>query len=889
MDWIKNNRIVAFIIFLFSLIMYTLTVAPTVSYWDCGEFIACSYTLAVPHPPGAPLFLLVGRIFSMIPFVDDIALRINFISVISSALTVMLLYLSIVHLIREWRGRLDTSEDWQTAIFSGVLGSLTFAFSHSFWFNAVESEVYAPSMLCTALLVWLILVWAERSDQPGNERYILMIAYVIGLAIGIHLLNVLALPFVTLIIFYKKFEFTLKNFIINIIITIGLVLLIYPGMVKYLPRIALEWGALGLIVFFIALIWICLWAFNNNKKLITLISISFLLIVIGYSTYATIYIRSNLNPMIDENNPETVENFVKYLEREQYGDHSITNRAKAWKESPHGKEYKSAWEFFWKYQVDKMYLRYFFWQFAGMDRDEENASANQLYYIPFILGLLGVFWQFKNDYKNGLAVLSLFFMTGLAIILYLNQPDPQPRERDYSYVGSFFAFSIWIGLGYAGMIELILGNKKEQIQDVSTKIIRVSVFIVLLLIAPVQMIAKAYESHDRSGRYIAWDYSYNMLQTCAPNALIFTNGDNDTFPLWYLQEVEKVRTDVRVVNLSLLNTSWYIKQLRDLEPTVPIVYNDYQLDHQLGVMKWEKQKCRLKVPLDIADKSTEELRSSTHNLNIKIPDEIIFEVKPTLKFPNGISVLRVQDLMIMNILYANKWRKPVYFAVTVAKSNMLSELQEYFRMDGLALKLVPFKNWQISPENLEKNLVHVYKYRGLSDPDVYHDNNIQGLLQNYRSAFLQLIEYYIRDKNIAKVKELLGVMEEKMPSDLIKWKNNYLKLIRDSYLIVTNPSKIDSLIALNYNEQELTLLGENLYRLEYYKSAGDVFEHLFSLNPSNLQALSFMINIFERTNNYEKGIKYLENHLLVNPKDNNARTKLNMFKEMKKRYSLKSE
>jgi hypothetical protein len=319
MDWLKTNRLVAAGIWVFSFIIYTMTVASTVSYWDCGEFIACSYGLAVPHPPGAPLFLLVGRFFSMIPFVEDIGFRVNYISVLSSTFTIMLLYLSIVHLVREWKGKLEGTSDWQIAIFSGVIGSLTFAFTHSFWFNAVEAEVYAPSMLFTALIVWLILVWSSKSDQPGNERYLLMIAYCIGLAIGIHLLNVLALPFVTLIYYYKRYDFNIKTFMINAFITVGIILFVYPGIVKYLPRVAEIGGAVGLAAIFIFLFAVVFWSINNNKKMISLVFLSVLFIMIGYSTYTTIYIRSNLDPMIDENNPETIERFISYLNREPIG------------------------------------------------------------------------------------------------------------------------------------------------------------------------------------------------------------------------------------------------------------------------------------------------------------------------------------------------------------------------------------------------------------------------------------------------------------------------------------------------------------------------------------------------------------------------------------------
>ena len=877
MDWQKTNRITAALIWLFSFIVYAMTVAPTVSYWDCGEFIACSYGLAVPHPPGAPLFLLVGRFFSMLPFVADIGLRVNFISVLSSAFTIMFLYLSIVHMVREWKGKLVSRTDWQTAIFSGVIGSLTFAFTHSFWFNAVETEVYAPSMLFTALLVWLILVWSERSEEPGNERYLLMIAYLVGLAIGVHLLNVLALPFVTLVYYYKRFPFNFKTFMINIVVTIGLILFVYPGVVKYLPHVAEFGGAVGLALVIIGVFAVVFWSINNNKKTASLLSLSVLLIIIGYSTYSMIYIRSNLNPMIDENNPETIEKFISYLNREQYGDFSITDRAKVWRESPNGKRWKSASDFFWKYQVDEMYIRYFLWQFVGMDKNERDWSAKQFYALPFLLGLLGLYWQFKNDNKNALAVLALFFMTGLAIILYLNQPDPQPRERDYSYVGSFFAFSIWIGLGYAGLMEFIRGKKPatEKENNGSSKVLPVFVFAVLLLAVPILMLARNFDTHSRKGRYIAWDYSYNMLQTCEPNGLLITNGDNDTFPLWYLQEVDSVRRDVRIINLSLLNTDWYIQQLRDLDPKVPIGINDAELK-RLGLVPWKKRQISLDVPKSVSEEFTQEFEAQFHQVNLSVPEKITFEVEPALNTQYG-PVLRIQDYMLLRILNANKWRKPFYFAVTVAKSNMLSELQEYLRMDGLALKLVPFKNWKISPDKLEQNLTQVYKYRGLQDPHVYYDKNIEGLLQNYRTAFLQVIEYYVREGDKEKMTYLLNQMEEKIPSDVIPWTNRYLRLIRDSYALSVGQLSLDSLLSKNYPENDLQIVGENLYRLRLLDPAQAIFEKIYESNPNNVQALSILIDIYDRQKMYDKGVEYLQRWIKDHPADPQAKVKLSYF------------
>jgi len=372
MNMQKTNRLIAAGIFIATSIIYLMTVAPTVSFWDCGEFIACSFKMEVPHPPGAPLYLIVGRLFSLIPFLQDVGFKVNLISVFSSSITVMLLYLVIVHLIREWKGKLEDDIDWYIAIFSGLIGSLTFAFSHSFWFNAVEAEVYAPSMLFTSLIVWLVMVWAEKSEEPNNERYLLMIAYIIGLAIAVHLLNVLALPFVAMVYYYKRYDFELKSFIILVIITAAVMAAVYPGMVLYMPQLALNFGAAGLVGYFILIILATLWAMNNKKHLASFAFLSIFLITIGYSTYATVFIRSNLNPNIDENNPETVENFVKYINREQYGEHNPLDRTNVWKTSPKGKQYKSVGDFFWNYQINKMYVRYFLWQFVGMDDDEVN-------------------------------------------------------------------------------------------------------------------------------------------------------------------------------------------------------------------------------------------------------------------------------------------------------------------------------------------------------------------------------------------------------------------------------------------------------------------------------------------------------------------------------------
>lgn len=872
----KLNRIIAGIIFVFTMVIYTLTVAPTVSFWDCGEFIACSYKMAVPHPPGAPLYLLVGRFFTLLPFSEDIAFRINMISVFSSAVTVMLLYLTIVHLIRQWKGQLVEKSDWYIAIFSGVIGALSFAFSHSFWFNAAEAEVYAPSMLFTAIIVWLIMVWASKPDEPGNDRYLLMIAYMIGLSIGVHLLNILALPFITMVYYYKRYEFNAKSFGIMTAITGVIMIAVYPGMVKWIPLLALNFGAVGLALLFIVIIFATFWAINNHKHLLSFIFLSIFLITIGYSSYATIFIRSNLNPNIDENNPETVENFIKYINREQYGEHSILDRKNVWKTSPNGRQYDSTFDFFWNYQVKKMYVRYFLWQFVGLDKNETDWSFKQLLGIPFFLGLIGIYWHFRRDPKYALAVLALFFMTGFAIILYLNQPDPQPRERDYSYVGSFFAFAIYIGLGYAGVIDMIkttMAKKGEKLK-LSTAYL---IFILLLLIAPLNMLYANFDSHNRTGNYVAWDYSYNMLMSCEANAILFTNGDNDTFPLWYLQEVDGIRTDVRIVNLSLLNTDWYIKQLRDMEPKVPMRMNDMELG-RLGLMPWKTQTVTVDVPNRVAEQFYSDYSSSFPVSNVTLPDKISFVVEPALNTRYG-PMLRTQDYMILNIITANRWKRPIYFAVTVPRSNMVSGLTNYMRMDGLVMKIVPFKNWVISPSRIEENLTQKYQYRGLNDKSVYYNDNIKNLLQNYRSGYIQLAEYYLKNGDNDKMLDLLREMDVNVDPTVIPWTSRAMRVVDDAFKIAADTSLLDSIASQYTDYRDLQILGRQLLNIEKVNQSIPVLESAFERNPADPRSIGLLIRAYEISGQYEKAIAPLEAWIEKSPGDRTAIQKLNEFKQ----------
>ena len=827
----RLNRIIAGIIFLVSFLVYYDTMAPTVSFWDCGEFIATSYTLGVPHPPGSPLFLIIGRVFSMIPFSPDIAFRVNLISVFVSALAVMLLYLIIVKVIAHWRGGIKENSDVIIAFGGALVGALTFAFTDSHWFNAVEAEVYSMSTFFTAIVVWLILHWSERAEEPGNERYILIIAYMIGLAIGIHLLNLLALPFIALIIYFRKQSFEWKSFLITIGITGVTFVIIHNGVIKGLPKLASEIGVFGVVVAVLIVFGIMIWSIVNKQQLLSIVFTSMVLILIGYSSYTIIFIRSGQDPVIDENDPETVTAAISYLEREQYGQ--VGRFPRRYKGIPaqhevvgapaNGQKYSLSqkrkymfynvskqWDFFWNYQVKKMYWRYFLWQFAGRGNSTEPGvtafGANNRqdgvdwsqFGLPlaFILGLAGMIYHFYRDEKEAFSMMTLFFLTGLAVIIYLNQDNPQPRERDYSYVGSFLAFSVWIGVGAAAIVENII--KKIKTENIGHRL-GIAVILLQVVLIPFAMVRANYHEHDRSGNYVAWDMSYNMLQSCEPHGIIFTNGDNDTFPLWYLQEVEGMRKDVTVANLSLLNTPWYIRQLRDSRPKGEGFINltdDQILGLTSGLTPWKTQKIQIAVKGDPQNED----------------GYIEWVLKPT--FAN--QALKVQDMMILRIINDAKWKYPIYFAVTVSPTNKIG-LDKYLNMEGLTFRLRSHKVDAINPGKMQdylmtelgdstwstnfsqSSLLKVdsgqnksfwskdyqpgYLFRNLGNENVHYNPQIIRLLQNYRSAYMQLAVHYFFDyqrlnrKEDAdpgevemlrlRVKETLDQMEKNLPERTI--------------------------------------------------------------------------------------------------------------------------
>lgn len=806
------NKFFAGFVFLTSFIVYGLTMAPSVSFWDCGEFIASSYRLAIPHPPGAPLYLLVGRVFTLIPafLMSDIASRVNLISVLSSAFTVLFLYLCIVHLIRQYLQ--ETDGFLRYVPYAGaMIGSLVFAFSHSFWFNAVEAEVYAPSMFFTGVIVWLVFRWSERHEEIGNEKYLLLIAYLVGLALGVHLLNVLALPMIFLIVYYRRYEMNLKSFLIFAAIGGLLMLLVYPVMVHRIPWLVSKIDFIGLVFVVLLMIAGLFYAIKNRQQIISLLLSAILLIMIGYASYLTIYIRSGLDPNIDENDPETIEEFIKYMGREQYGEHHY-DRERRWRESDNGKNYQSASQFFWDYQINKMYVRYFLWNFAGISDNKVDFDLSKFWLIPLLLGIGGMAYHFRRDRRHSFAVFVLFFMTGLAIILYLNQPDPQPRERDYSYVGSFFAFAMWVGIGAAAALEMLVKYTRKTSEGLSNNL-GWALTILLLLAGPGRMLAVNYETHDRTGNYVAWDYSYNMLVSCETGGVLFTNGDNDTFPLWYLQEVEGIKTDVRIANLSLLNTSWYIEQLKKRPPQVPISLSDERIANVNLVMWPEEQE--FEVP--IVKKNNWRAEANRYQLALDmdsaaVPASMKFKVKPklTLPTPDGqmVGVLRVQDLMVLNILSANQFEKPLYFSFTTGTGNQLDGLQDYMRMDGILLRITPYKDWDIAPDRAYDLFMNKFKFRNLNNPDVHYDASTIRLLQNYRSAYYRLADHFLKSDDKERFVKLTEKMNTAMPESVIPFNNPTLRRVMTGLAFMAGIRPLEEMETDAFSLMDLRIFGE---------------------------------------------------------------------------------
>ena len=923
------NNIFGWLAFLIAAITYTLTMEPTASFWDCGEFITTAFRIEVGHPPGAPLFMIMARFFSL--FAGDpssVAVAINFMSALASGFTILFLFWSITHIARKivFRNEEVSLAGTISIIGAGLVGALAYTFSDTFWFSAVEAEVYASSSMFTAAVFWAILKWEEEADQAYANRWIILIAYLVGLSIGVHLLNLLAIPAIVFVYYFKKYEVSRKGIIYASIISVVLLGGIMYFIIPYIVVIA-SWFELlfvntfglpfnsGNIFYLLLLAGLIVYGLyhtqKKNKVVLNTIILGITVILIGYSSFTMVIIRSLANPPMDQNNPETVFNLLSYLNMEQYGDRPLVYgqsfNSPLDAENPYGKgsaiyikkdgkyvitdrkdvynydsRFKTLFPRMWSsqqnhidaykewsgfkgspvryrdrsgetktiykptflenlrflisYQIGHMYLRYLMWNFAGRQNDiqghgevthgnwisgisfidnarlgnqdllpdelKSNRARNKYYFIPLIFGLLGMFYLFKKNYKDFTVVTLLFLFTGLAIVVYLNQYPFQPRERDYAYAGSFYAFTIYIGLGVLWLIELL---KRFTPGSISA----ITVSSLSLLAVPVLMANQNWDDHNRSGRYTARDFAYNYLNSCDENAILFTNGDNDTFPLWYAQEVEGIRTDVRVCNLSYLSTDWYIDQMKhkayDSEP-VPfsMTHDQYVQGKRDYVPLYEQFKDfkNLGQIIDFVKSDNPQTKVKTgvieqldfipsKKLRIPVDKKKILDngiVNP--RFANRIvdnidwklskNFILKNDLMVLDLLGNFNWDRPVYWAITVPRENYV-KLENYFQVEGLTYKLVPIntppKSGQIGmidSDKMYENMVHKFRWGGIDDPDVYLDENNIRMLMNFRSNFGRLGLQLVAEGDTARALEVADKCVQLMPNERVPF--NYFNV-----------------------------------------------------------------------------------------------------------------
>ena len=861
----KINRLISIIVAVLASAVYLVTIEPTASFWDCGEFIASSYKLEVGHPPGNPVFNLFARFFTLFTSAEHAAVAVNAMSAVCSGLTIFFLYLTIVHFgrrILEKRGRTLTKAAAIGIFGAGIVGAFAFCFSDTFWFSAVEAEVYAMSSLFTAIVFWAALKWEEQADEPYANRWLILICFLMGLSVGVHLLNLLTVPAIVFLIYYKKTTKPVTFWrAFGVLAASGVVLgIILFGIIPYLPRFAAGidrlfvngFGArfdVGAAVFMVVLLVVCFLLMllfrKRGKALAHTITLMFTTIVIGYSLFTITVIRASAGTPTNEYQPDNPYTLIRYLGREQYGDNPILygqsyNSPYEIKETPYwtpldGKYYRAdnvdasypagtkmlfprMWNgfdakykefykaytthpktrrasiygknvnfqmpsmgdnlrFFFDYQVNYMYVRYFMWNFVGRQNDLHgdtpgdvtsgnwesgikfidnarlgdqsegpdyiihNRGKNHYFFLPLILGLIGFFFQLRHDPRNSWVTGLLFLLTGLAIVVYLNQPPFQVRERDYAYAGSFYVFAIWIGLGVMalqGWLEKL--TKKEDGMPAA------ALAVALGLVVPVLMGCQNWDDHDRSGRYTARDMAWNHLIGCAPNSLLVTHGDNDTFPLWYAQEVEGVRTDVRIVNSSLLGTDWYIDQMKcrfyesdplnisiprkqylygtnDYCPVIDVVDRPILASEAITVFKDERYTRegqdfipghKLLIPVNRENAIAAGLVPEA--MQDSIVDYISLEI-------SGSNITKF-DLIMLDILANYDWSRPIYF---VSRNETKLGLEPWLQFDGFVYKLVPFLNdyanreATVDADALYERIMHDYRFESLADTTIHID------------------------------------------------------------------------------------------------------------------------------------------------------------------------
>jgi len=930
------RRVIGGIVFLTALIVLFSTVQPSVSFWDCGELSAASYGLQITHPPGAPFFILVNRIFTLIPFAENIGFRVNTLTVIVSSFSVLFLYLVAVRLINNYKRKegTDVSDSVMTYI-SCAIGALSFLFATAFWFNATESNVFGFSTFLFTLMIWLLMVWNDNADKPGSEKYILLIAFILGLSPGVHLMSVLAAVPVCMMYVMRKYytnesdvKYTAKIFLghaallliialfmwstqtgstpptteeyktfdtkfklILLFVSIGIMgffwkkvfnrnsfyiplivglianFAIYPGIVKYMPNLIVTIGGDSMFMnglIFVAVLallgYLIYWAKQKKRHIVYLISSSFLLAILGFSVYTMIIIRANERPAMNENDPKDIKTLVSYLSREQYGDFPTFRRrfSNEPQHQPTFANYSSDLEYFWKWQMNHMYFRYLLWNYVGRESWDQDAGVkfNQLYAIPFLIGMLGLFYHFRRDWKMASIFLTMFIFMGILICFYQNQQQAQPRDREYFYSGSWFVFSIWIAIAISNIIDEL----KKFIKNISTAKTASYTFLgIMFLVIPFNMLRTNYHEHDRSKNWVPWDYAYNILQSCAPDAILFTTGDNDTFPLWYMQDVEGVRRDIRVVNLSLGNTDWYIKELKNDTPygskKVPMSFTDDQIE-KLQPIQYETHNVDIAVPPAVF--KTYGVTDTT----LINKGKITFKMVPTVNFGN-VKAIRVQDMLVKDIVLANNWQRPVYFSSTCDNQSKIG-LENYTRLEGLAERIIPLQSENIENVDVDistkdllsdnpppsKTYQPGFIIRSFSDKSIFFDENQEHITYNYRDVYVTLANYYLSALNNKDMAiKTLNTLEQRIPRENVKIDYRILFNIANiyhkagdiaTYKILAGEVEIQALKNIAANPRSInsyynpyTILQITYHNLGEYDKEIDILNKLLSVTGPN--------------------------------------------------------
>ena len=980
----RINTCMAWLVFAIAAIVYGLTVEPTASLWDCPEFIACGYKLEIGHPPGAPVFMLAANLFSQLASdPSHVALMVNLLSALLSAGCIFFLFLTVTHLSRKLICPISDGEMSIPQVITiescGIVGALAYTFSDTFWFSAVEAEVYAFSSFLTALMFWLILKWESEMDKPGSTRWIVLIAYITGLSIGVHLLCLLCLPAMSFVVYFRRTKQVTWIGMLKALIAggllVGVILFgLIPGVVKLGGWFELLFTNVlgcpyntGLICYILLLIGTIVIAYYKVKKRSVKLSLACLLMMlIGYSSYGVIFIRANAQMPMCENAPDNIFSLASYLNREQYGktplfygpaycseidrvaerlrvvdgtsgmEEYLVPRQKEGKAvyRPCGRKGKQEYEvvrhdidylyknnmyfprmhssqhtkayedwlgnvekkngvptaadnlrFFLSYQVNFMYWRYFLWNFVGRQNNiqghgevehgnwitgfqwiddwllgcdtsklpsdlKENKGRNVFYGLPLMLGLVGMLWQWRKGRKGKqqfLVVMLLFLMTGLAIVVYLNQTPLQPRERDYAYAGSFYAFAIWIGLGVGGIWQTL--SRPLPVREGSSYIIRchfaqtvytplphregLGVGLALLvsigcLLIPIQMASQTWDDHDRSDRYTCRDFGANYLNSMQREGhpVILTNGDNDTFPLWYNHEVEGVRTDTRVVNMEYLQTDWYIDQMKRQaydSPPLPISLNHE--DYKEGRMEY--------VPID------------TDSIAIG-PATISLKGKPGL-FKN--------ELMVLDMLLQANWERPVYMSISMG-SDILPFLRDHLVLEGLAYRISPTATTQrIDVERLYDNIMHRFRYGGLSTKGIYVDEDVKRMANTHQLIMGVLIDSLLQRSDLNRALNVCHKWQKEMPQENVPYTEYALSMAR-CYYMAHQPEQGDEIVSdlLRRSDEWLSWINT----IKSSRRAGSLYNRYTWIQTME-QAL-VVAEQFERTEFIHQYIKQYEHY-----------------------------